>query len=97
MGMSVHSLERTVQGRPVLITTGWDRMLQTYHLTAEYLDTDKEDYLFEGFSEFRPGGMSLQRLEELNQELGLQFPEGLLGALQEDMQHDTGNSYRHWP
>lgn len=102
-GMTRHTHQTTLEGRPHLVIAGWDRMLG--HFFLDVLDLshphgtpEQEVYRTmhdDALRDFTRGrfymGLRENELLEKARALGIQLPEAMLAQLQEDAQKNHGN------
>lgn len=76
--MSRHSVETTHEGRPVVVTIGWDAPLGYFHAVIERLDvTDDEEspFVYSNLDDTDPFPVSLDPYRAKFRALGIEIPD----------------------
>ena len=89
--MSQHYFETTYLNRPVRVTLGWDRPVQHYYLTVEYLDADR--YVYSNLQERKPFGFNLDDYRSKLETLGIAVPQSMFVQAQKDRADNAANRY----
>ena len=89
--MSQHYFETTYLNRPVRVTLGWDRAVQHYYLTVEYLDADR--YVYSNLQERKPFAFDLDDYRSKLETLGIAVPQSMFAQAQKDRAANAANRY----
>lgn len=92
--MSRHSLETTHDGRPVVVTIGWDAPLGYFHPVIERLDvTDDEEnpYVYSNLDDDEPFPASLEVYRATFRGLGIELPERMYAEAAKDARENVVN------
>lgn len=85
--MSRHSIETTLNGRPIVVTIGFDAPLQYFHAVAEYMDVTDDDespYAYSNLDDVEPFPTSLDIYRRKFAELGIVIPERMFAEAEAD-------------
>ena len=89
--MSQHYFETTYLNRPVRVMIGWDRPVQQYLLTIEYLDADR--YVYTNLQERKPYAFDLDDYRAKLETLGIDVPPSMFAQAQKDRAGNMGERY----
>lgn len=92
--MSRHSVETTHEGRPVVVTIGWDAPLGYFHAVIERLDvTDDEEspFVYSNLEDTEPFPASLDVYRVRFRELGIEIPERMYAEVESDALRNVVN------
>lgn len=92
--MSRHSVETTHDGRPVVVTIGWDAPLGYFHAVVERLDvTDDEEspFVYSNLDDTDPFPASLDQYRAKFRALGIEIPERMYVEAESDALRNVVN------
>jgi hypothetical protein len=94
--MSRHSFETLYQGRPLVVTLGWDSPLGYFHLTLEWLDISDDDdgtsrFLYSNLDDENPFPICIDVYRERLAALGIAIPERMFQEALEDARRNVVN------
>lgn len=92
--MSRHSVETTHEGRPVVVTIGWDAPLGYFHAVIERLDvTDDEEgpFVYSNLEDTEPFPASLDVYRVRFRALGIEIPERMYAEAESDALRNVVN------
>ncbi|MCP1175649.1 hypothetical protein [Ralstonia chuxiongensis] len=92
--MSQHYFETTYLNRPVRVMIGWDRPVQQYLLTVEYLDADR--YVYTNLQERKPFAFELEDYRSKLQTLGIDVPASMFNEVQQDRARNMRERYVYY-
>lgn len=96
--MSRHMFDTQHQGRPVQVVLGWDRPLQGFFMTIEWMDLDPEKvpdheplFLFDNLEELVSHPSTLDGYRSKLAEFGIEVPAAMFEAAEADRRFNVGN------
>jgi hypothetical protein len=76
------------------VTLGWDRPVQHYYLTVEYLDADR--YVYSNLQERKPFAFDLDDYRSKLETLGIAVPQSMFVQVQKDRVENVANRYVYY-
>jgi hypothetical protein len=92
--MSRHSVETTHDGRPVVVTIGWDAPLGYFHAVVERLDVTDDDespFVYSNLDDTDPFPGSLAPYRARFRSLGIEIPERMYVEAESDALRNVVN------
>ena len=99
--MSRHFFRTTLNGCPVVVSSGWDRQLGSCFLYVDYLDTpdgsgSEGRYTYSFLDDHAHIPLTPERVAELLDAIGIEPPAGMIAAIDDDRRANGGCLVIDW-